>query len=524
MFSATQLSPPWFTSNLVLILASVSFTYFLIHAIYNLFLSPLSAIPGPWYYAISDFWLITHVFRLRQCKAIQTLFETYGPVVRVGPNKVVFRDISTMRNVYSVHKFSKSTFYKSLLTNNNDHAMTTLDHANHSVRRKSYAQHYTPNNVLQFQPEMHEFSFQLINSLENIAGKSAVECLALFRHLMVDVVVSASFGYRLGAVGRWAMDVEDPLSTAINDFPKRGILRSVVPTWAWNLVCRIPHNRWRKMCDSDRILAEFVSSRVYEMRAQLNAGKIGDAEKLSMLQRLMSYWYTPTEQMPDHDIISESIGHLMAGTDTTSTTISYLFWELSRRPDIMKKLQAELDEAIPDAKILPDLAMLQQLPYLNAFMEEGLRLYTAVPSLLERVVPESTSKNGSSDEIFDLMGYALPPGTIVATQAWSMHRDPTVFMSPDVFHPERWLESTSTSAEDLYRMSTHMMPFGTGTRVCGGQNLAQMMLRLAVAAFVRNFDISAPVETTEKSMDIKDSFVIFPSAMECKLIFTPRHH
>jgi hypothetical protein len=40
----------------------------------------------------------------------------YGPVVRVGPNKVVFRDVSTMRNVYSVHKFDKSNFYKSLLT------------------------------------------------------------------------------------------------------------------------------------------------------------------------------------------------------------------------------------------------------------------------------------------------------------------------------------------------------------------------------------------------------------------------
>ena len=48
--------------------------------------------------------------------------------------------------------------------------------------------------------------------------------MALFRHLMADIVVSSSFGYRLGAVGKWAMDVEEPLSTAINDFPKRGIL------------------------------------------------------------------------------------------------------------------------------------------------------------------------------------------------------------------------------------------------------------------------------------------------------------
>lgn len=116
MTLAIQLSVSWVSNHLLLAAASTIFTCFLIRTFYNLFLSPLSAIPGPWYYATSDFWLTLHILRLRQCKAIQELFEIYGPVVRVGPNKVVFRDVSTMRNVYSVHKFEKSTFYKSLLT------------------------------------------------------------------------------------------------------------------------------------------------------------------------------------------------------------------------------------------------------------------------------------------------------------------------------------------------------------------------------------------------------------------------
>jgi hypothetical protein len=104
------------------------------------------------------------------------------------------------------------------------------------------------------------------------------------------------------------------------------------------------------------------------------------------------------------------------------------------------------------------------------------------------------------------MGYAVPPGTIVATQAWSMHRDTSIFPSPDTFLPERWIES-STNAAELFRMSQHMMPFGTGTRICGGQNFALAMMRTVIAAVVRNFDVVAPPETTEKSMEIKDSFV-----------------
>jgi hypothetical protein len=64
------------------------------------------------------------------------------------------------------------------------------------------------------------------------------------------------------------------------------------------------------MCDSDKILAEFVSGHVYEMHAQINAGKAGETEKLPMLEQLLKYQYLPSQSMPDHDIISECIGHL----------------------------------------------------------------------------------------------------------------------------------------------------------------------------------------------------------------------
>ena len=141
MTVAIQLSVSWFSNHLLLAAAFAIFTCFLIRIFYNLFLSPLSAIPGPWYYAISDLWLTLHVLRLRQCKAIQELFEIYGPVVRVGPNKVVFRDVSTMRNVYSVHKFDKSTFYKSLLT-----YVTSISHIPPKLLTKSVLLSYSNDN------------------------------------------------------------------------------------------------------------------------------------------------------------------------------------------------------------------------------------------------------------------------------------------------------------------------------------------------------------------------------------------
>ncbi|KAI0053770.1 cytochrome P450 [Auriscalpium vulgare] len=516
--------------HLVVIIGSLVALYIVLNAIYQLVLSPLSDIPGPWYAAISDFWLTTHVLRLQQCRTIDALFEEYGPVVRVGPNKVVFNDLSTTKSVYTVHKFDKSTYYKSVLTNNNDHAMTTLPHAQHAIRKKGYAPHYNPDNLATFQPEVHSYTLQLVDVLDRMSG-NPLDCLALFRQFMVDIISVSSFGYHVGAVSKWATVAEDPLATAIGDFPKRGILRSAVPTWAWNIVCRIPNKRWRQLCDSDRIMAEFVSARVYETRSQMVAGDLEDSEKVTLVQRLLRYHSgLSSGAMSDRDIISEHMGHLqvpffghspIAGSDTTSTTVSYLCWELTRRADIVQKLQAEIDAAMPDSKGIPDISTLQKLPYLNAFVKEGLRVYSAAPSLLERVVPSSTTKNGAHCEAFDLMGFALPPGTVVATQGWSMHRNASVFPSPETFLPDRWLE-TDGNADQLAIMAQHMMPFGTGSRVCGGQNLAQIMLRVAVAAIVRNFDIVTPPETTQKSMEMRDSFVIFPASMSCRLTFNAR--
>ncbi|KAI0658588.1 cytochrome P450 [Cubamyces menziesii] len=510
-------------SPIAAVALSVCVLYLCATLVYNLYFSPLASIPGPWYAAISDLWLTTHVARLQQCKTVQALFERYGPVVRVGPNKVVFCDLTTTRRVYSINKFDKSPFYKALLTNDNDHAMTTLPHSEHSTRRKAYAPHYNLPHLTQFQPEVNDSVVKVVQIIENKKGKASIETLDLFRHLMVDIISVTVFGSRPGALDNWAIGIQDPLSQAVYDFPTRGIVRSAIPTWAWNLACRIPNERWRRICNSDKTMAEFVRGRLDDSVAKMQAAPtIGEKEnKTPLIQRMIHHPVSGgLDNRTVQNVISECMGHMVAGSDTTSTTLSYLLWELTRRHDIVRALQAELDEYMPDRKAIPDFSTLCQMPYLNAFVKEGLRVYGAAPSVLERVVPST-----KVDDSFDMMGYALPPGTVVGTQAWSMHRDPEVFPSAETFLPERWLpvEGVNGEEERLARMAQFLMPFGVGTRVCGGQNLAHMVLRIAIATLVVNFDVSANLaETNEKTMEIKDAFVLHPATKECKLVFTSR--
>ncbi|KAI0940348.1 hypothetical protein AcV5_001482 [Taiwanofungus camphoratus] len=500
-----------------LLVALFVLLHFLVSVTYHAFFSPLAALPGPWYAAISDFWLTTHILRLQQCMTVQALFERYGPVVRAGPKKVVFCDLKTVSSVYRVHKFDKSPYYKNFQINGNDQTMTVLPNAQHTLRRKAYAPHYNPSNLGPYQLELHIFALKVVDIFNRVAGKASVECLDFFCHLMVDIITVAVLGFYPESLSNWTSNVQNPLTIAVHDFPKKGTLHDLFPMWAWKLVSRFPNDRWRQICNCDKIVAQYVGGQLHKLRFKALTGQTAgqvDIEKISLLHRLLQ------SGMPDEDIISESVGHLIAGVDTSSITLSYLFWELSRRPDVAMRLRAEINEAMPDPRDIPDISTLYKLPYLDAFIKEGQRLYSAAPSLLERVVPGK-----AGDECFQIMGHTLPPGTVVATQAWSMHRDADIFPCPDTFSPERWLVAEGAKGENdrLVRMTQHMMPFGLGTRVCAGRNLAQMGLRIVVAALVRNFDVAADVkETNEESMRMREAFNMFPASKECRLIFNPR--
>ena len=103
-------------TEVVLLAISFSVCYIFAVIVYRVHFSPLAALPGPWYAALSDLWITTHVLRMQQCRTVHDLFKRYGPVVRIGPNKVAFCDFTTMRSVYCLQKFDKSPYYKSLLT------------------------------------------------------------------------------------------------------------------------------------------------------------------------------------------------------------------------------------------------------------------------------------------------------------------------------------------------------------------------------------------------------------------------
>jgi cytochrome P450 len=80
----------------------------------------------------------------------------------------------------------------------------------------------------------------------------------------------------------------------------------------------------------------------------------------------------------------------LAGSDTTSISLTFCFWELSQRADILKKLHAELDEVMIDPRVIPNISVLQKLPYMNAFIKEGVLVFPRVDSDKFSVISRSS--------------------------------------------------------------------------------------------------------------------------------------
>lgn len=150
------------------------------------------------------------------------------------------------------------------------------------------------------------------------------------------------------------------------------------------------------------------------------------------------------DNLTSEEVQWTAMAYMIAGTDTTANTLTYLIWSVCKRPTVRSRLVEEL-QTLP--KEYQD-GNLKELNYLSNVISETLRLFSAAPSGLPRVVPQGGA---------ELAGHWLPAGTVVCTQAYTMHRDSNIWTEPEEYRPERWRD-VSKEMKDAY------MPFGRGGR------------------------------------------------------------
>jgi cytochrome P450 len=168
----------------------------------------------------------------------------------------------------------------------------------------------------------------------------------------------------------------------------------------------------------------------------------------------------PSNGLDDATVASECADHLLAGIDTTSDTALFLIWALSRPQNAphqtrLIKEVLSLPSSALDVNGIPTVESVDRLPFLDAVIRETLRLYTPLPSTEPR----------RHKETMVVDGVEIPPGTVVGSAPFSLHRNAEVFAEPLLFEPRRWLDG---SPERMAEMKKWWWAFSSGGRMCIG--------------------------------------------------------
>ncbi|CAO2630614.1 Cytochrome P450 3A11 [Lemmus lemmus] len=196
--------------------------------------------------------------------------------------------------------------------------------------------------------------------------------------------------------------------------------------------------------------------------------------------------------LSDMEIMAQSVLFIFAGYETTSSTLTFTLYLLATHPDIQKKLQEEIDVALPN-KAPPSYDKVMEMEYLDMVLNETLRLYP-IANRLERVCKQDVEMDG----VF------IPKDSVVMVPLYTLHHDPQYWPEPKEFRPERFSKEKKGSIDPYV-----YMPFGNGPRNCIGMRFALMNMKLALTKVLQNFSFQPCKETQVREKTISVNNVIW---------------
>ncbi|KAJ0062345.1 hypothetical protein NL108_010527 [Boleophthalmus pectinirostris] len=282
---------------------------------------------------------------------------------------------------------------------------------------------------------------------------------------------------------------------------------SIAPRWTRRF---LPH--WERFVrawdDLSDVAQRLVLRRMSELERRVDSGSSVDGLYLTYLLK--------NDKLTHAEIFTTITELLLGGVDTTSNTLTWALYHLSRDQRAQDLLSQEVQQVCPDLKP-PSMDDLNQMPYLKAVIKETLRLYPVVPGNA-RYVTENDLIVGE---------YWFPKGTNFHLCHYSVCHNEDEFPEPERFLPERWLRpgvrTDGAHSRSLPSLQKHhpysYIPFGVGVRACVGKRVAEMEMYIALSRLMQQYEVrpedGAPV------IEAKTRILMIPGA-PVNLRFLPR--
>ncbi|XP_061441424.1 cytochrome P450 2U1 isoform X2 [Rhineura floridana] len=334
---------------------------------------------------------------------------------------------------------------------------------------------------------IEEFKYVKAEILKH--GKEQFNPFPIIGNAVSNIICSMALGRRFDYDDKAFKSLLELMSRSLEVCLNGNILLINICPWLYYL----PFGLFREFRQNVLDITAFLKMIIQQHRESLDAQNPRDFIDMYLL-------HADEEKKTDHessfndDYLFFIIADLfIAGTDTTSNTLKWSLLYMSLHPQEQKKVQEEIDLVIGCNR--PSLADKARMPFTEATIMEVQRMTVVVPLSIPRMASESTV----------LQGYTIPKGSIIIPNLWSVHRDTNVWENPDDFCPARFLDENG----QLIKKET-FIPFGTGKRVCMGEQLAKMELFLMFVSLLQNFTFQYPEDMKKPSMNGRFGLTLAP--------------
>ncbi|KAJ8109646.1 hypothetical protein OPT61_g7309 [Boeremia exigua] len=449
---------------MIYLLVVVSLTASVVFVLRRRYLSTITDIPGPLFASVSRVWHLWHILRGdidQQCIA---LHEKLGSFVRISHDEVSVCHPEAIRQIL-LNPLPKSEWYSimSLPDTRYQTPMSATDPKEQVRRTKNLAAGFTLSHVIKSEVYIDGCIRLLKSRLREFAeSKKAAHLDEWFNYMAFDVIGEVVFSQRFGFLEA-GIDLGGSIANSRLLVPyvtMAGFFRTFHRLTVGNPLI----TDWNLM-PTQHILD--TTLRAIEARKK----------NPDVREDMLSLWLRQHEKYPEklsekelHGCVNMTVG---AASDTVSASLQSFFYHLIRHPEHLATAKQEM----VDANVIDDIvsyADASKLPFFQACLKEGWRMFPPVPFGLARVVPASGVTIG---------GRYFEPGTQLSVNPRVIHYSRELFGEDAYqYNPYRWI-GPGTKNIDKY-----FVAFGVGYNSCQGRNIAHLEIFKAAATLLRDFD------------------------------------
>jgi len=273
------------------------------------------------------------------------------------------------------------------------------------------------------------------------------------KQLTLDIATHVFMGEQLGPES-------DIINQAFVDCVKAGTALVRYP---------VPGGRWKRGLAARKVLEQFFRTRIADKRKK---------SANDLFSRLCLAEDENGQRFSDEDIVNHMIFLMMAAHDTSTITLSAMFYFLAKHPEWQERVR---QQSLALGKSYLDHEDLAQMEVMELVMKESLRLIPPVHG-----IPRKTVKD------VEFNGYRIPAGTFIIISPYVTHHMSQWWPAPERFDPERFSDKRSEHKKHPYQY----IPFGGGAHMCIGLHFAEMQVKAILHQIVLRYRWSVPAHYT----------------------------